>query len=160
MTTKESLKLEIPRLLWYRLIVTLRARGQRRRESGAFLLSQLDEQRVRHFVPYDDLDPSALDKGYIYFNGSGFIRLWDLCAEKNLRVIADIHTHPGDLTCLSDSDWDNPMIPQPGHMALIVPKYAQANSFKISGVGTHLYLGDCNWRTFKQPEDMISLTLL
>jgi len=159
-TTKAPLKLEIPRLLWFRLIRTLRHRGHNRRESGAFLLARPGERRVRDFIPYDDLDPHALDKGYIYFEGSGFVPLWKLCAERKLCVIADVHTHPGRGTRLSDSDWDNPMISKGGHIALIVPSYAQGNSFNIDGVGAHLYLGNSRWHSMQTPKELISLKFL
>lgn len=152
--------MEIPRLLWFQLIRMLRHRGHNRRESGAFLLARPDERKVRDFIPYDDLDPHALDKGYIRFEGKGFVPLWKTCSERKLRVIADVHTHPGRCTGLSDSDWDNPMISQAGHIALIVPRYAQKNTFDVKGVGAHLYLGDCDWHSMGNPKDLISLTLL
>ena len=77
-----------------------------------------------------------------------------------MRVIADIHTHPGRLTALSDTDWDNPMIPRSGHIALIVPSYAKGNSFNLNGVGAHLYLGNSRWESMKKPSDLITLSLL
>jgi proteasome lid subunit RPN8/RPN11 len=159
MTTQELLPLEIPRLLWFNLIRALRARGEGRRESGAFLLSRPKNRRVRAFVPYDDLDPHALDKGYIHFADSGFVPLWKLCAARGLSVIADVHTHPGQWTDLSGSDREHPMIAQGGHIALIVPSYAAMNSLGTNGVGAHLYLGSGEWESM-EPSNLIHLKWL
>lgn len=160
MTTKALSKLEIPRLLWFRLIGTLRQRGHNRRESGAFLLARPGERKVRTFIPYDDLDPHALDKGYIHFESARFVQLWQICAERQLSVIADVHTHPGCGTRLSNSDWDNPMVPKKGHIALIVPNYAHGNSFNMNGVGVHQYLGDAQWHSTRTPNELMSLKFL
>jgi len=80
--------LKIPILTWKKLLKTLRARGQGRRESGAFLLGSSKSNKIKMFVPFDDLDPSALDEGNIMFKGSAFIPLWDICVKHKLQVLA------------------------------------------------------------------------
>ena len=85
-------------LLWHRLLSGLRKRGRHySRESGAFLLGHRREGRVRvlQFVLYDDLDPECLDTGIVRFDGRHFGKLWDLCTQRGLTVVADVHTHPG-----------------------------------------------------------------
>ena len=97
-------------------------------------------------VFYDDLDPNCLDRGYIHFNGAGYVPLWKICQREQLRVIADVHTHPTQWTDQSESDVANPMIAQKGHMALIIPNYARRLRFSLRGVGIFEYLGDGQWR--------------
>lgn len=148
------LRLEFSRTTWWRLLRELRRRGGGRRESGAFLLGRRTSgvASIRDFVCYDDLDPRALKSGCVTFHGSGFPRLWEICRERDLQVIADVHTHPGRDTRQSGIDQRHPMIPVAGHIALIVPQFATGNRFSLRGVGVHEYRGG-NWkdRTGEQP---------
>lgn len=105
----------------------LRRRGEGRRESGAFLLGTRhgDRRRIERFVYYDDLDPHALDVGIVDLDGSAYGPLWSLCRETGLSVVADVHTHP-DRAFFSPTDRANPMIAEVGHLAVVLPSYAQA----------------------------------
>ena len=94
--------------LWHRLVAGLRERGRScSRESGAFLLGYRRDGRARivDFILYDDLDPHALDTGIVRFDGRHFGALWDICKQRGLSVIADVHVHPG-ASGQSDSDRD------------------------------------------------------
>ncbi len=124
----------------------MRRRGEGRRESGAFLLGDLDGERraVERFVFYDDLDPRCLDTGIVVFDGSKYPLLWRLCRETGLKVVADVHTHPGPAR-QSASDRANPMIAKPGHVALIVPDLAR-RAVGASELGVYEYEGDHRWR--------------
>lgn len=141
-------KLSCSWLLWRRLLCGLRKRGRNySRESGAFLLGRRSGRRARilKFVLYDDLDPHCLDTGIVRFDGRHFGKLWDLCSETGLTVIADIHTHPGP-SGQSESDRANPMISRAGHIALIMPRFAGA-PIRLSEVGFYLYDGAKRWTT-------------
>lgn len=138
--------MDISIVLWRSLIKTLRQRGKGYRESGAFLLGKPGTSRVNIFIPYDDLDPHCLDQGIVVFDGSGFIPLWKICEEQNLHVIADVHTHSGVWTGQSDLDKTNPMINMKGHLALIVPHYAQNHFMNFKGIGIYEYLGNHTWK--------------
>jgi hypothetical protein len=134
--------------LWRRLLPDLRARGRGVRESGAFLLGQVDNRgrrRIVDYLLYDDLDPHALDTGIIHLNGSHFGKLWDLCAERSVMVVADVHTHPGGSE-QSQSDRAHPIIARAGHIALIVPNFAAA-PVDVSAVGIYRYGGGGRWQT-------------
>jgi proteasome lid subunit RPN8/RPN11 len=144
--TTAAAKIEINRLLWFKLTRELHRRGEDERESGAFLLGREGSARIVRVVYYDDLDPRCLDRGFINFDGAGYVKLWQICRERMLRVIADVHTHPMSWTGQSESDKEHPMIPQKGHMALIIPNYACASRFTLRGVGIYEYLGDGEWR--------------
>jgi proteasome lid subunit RPN8/RPN11 len=123
----------------------LARRGDGRRESGAFLLART-ERRPRHvarIVYFDDLDPDALT-GAISIRGAVFARLWDLCAQSQMRVIGDVHTHPGLGVAQSHIDAANPMIARRGHVAIIVPHLAQCRSGP-GEVGFHVYQGEHTW---------------
>jgi proteasome lid subunit RPN8/RPN11 len=139
-------KLSCSWLLWHRLLTGLRQRGRHySRESGAFLLGERRGDRVRilQFVLYDDLDPQCLDTGIVRFDGRHFGKLWDLCKQLDLTVVADVHTHPGS-PGQSDSDRANPMISRAGHIALIMPRFAAA-PIRISKVGIYRYEGAKRW---------------
>ena len=138
-------QISIPLLLWARLTRTLHRRSAGVRESGAFLLGvrRGGRRRILRFVPYDDLDPNCLNRGYITFNGRTLNKLWTICRAKKLEVLADIHVHPGDST-QSSIDRANPMISIPGHVALILPRYATGR-IPRSEIGIYIYLGEKKW---------------
>jgi proteasome lid subunit RPN8/RPN11 len=138
-------RLSCPSKLWRAGLIELRTRTEGHHESGAFLLGRCDgDQRViTRFVYYDDLDPHSLDTGIVVFDGAGYGPLWRLCREAGLTVVADVHTHPG-CEGQSSSDRDNPMIARPGHIALIVPRFAE-RVFKASEIGVYEYEGQHRW---------------
>ena len=142
----------MPMTLWFRLVCDLRRRGQGRRESGAFLLGVRSPggDVVKVYIPYDELDPHALDTGVVVITGAGFAALWARCREFDLDVLGDVHTHPGR-AFQSETDRTNPMISERGHMALILPRYAASWGFFFSGVGIYEYAGRYQWNDWSGP---------
>jgi len=140
----------MPVLLWGRLLQNLHRRGQQRRESGAFLLGIRGErqEKVKAFALYDDLDPHALDTGIVVFRSNGYAALWKLCRQRRLTVLGDIHTHPGPNPRQSEADRTNPMIPEAGHMAFILPHYAGTWGWRFRDVAIYEYAGDYGWRSW------------
>lgn len=136
--------LKIPVLLWRRLYSELRKRSKGRRESGAFLVGT--GSRIRNFVCYDDVDPSALETGIVKINGAALVGLWEYCALHQIKVLADVHTHPGEWTEQSYSDQSNPIISQPGHVAIILPSFASRKWPSLTGAGIYEYRGDHRWK--------------
>jgi len=149
--------------LWRRLILELRRRGQGRNESGAFLLAPQDNDanRVTSFVCYDDLDPDAYEGGAIAFHAVGHAALWDLCGKRGLRVLADVHTHPGSYIRQSPIDQHNPMVPLLGHTALILPNFANTPWWTLASAGVYEYLGNFEWRSHSRADGQrpVRLTL-
>jgi len=148
MSTREF-DLQIAALLWDSLLDELERRGNRERESGAFLLAQPNSRQVTKSLYYDDLCPGCLVEGYVRFDSSGYVRLSAICQARQLKVIADVHTHPGQWTGQSRSDREHPMMPRDGHVGLIVPWYAQGRRGVLDGVGAYLYRGDGQWESFR-----------
>lgn len=140
--------------LWRRLILELRRRGQGRNESGAFLLAPQDSDvnRVTSFVCYDDLDPDAYEGGAIAFHAVGHAALWELCGKRGLRVLADVHTHPGSYIRQSPIDQRNPMIPLLGHIALILPNFSNTPWWTLDLAGVYEYLGNFEWRSYARAD--------
>jgi proteasome lid subunit RPN8/RPN11 len=132
--------------VWRDGLAKLRRRTEGRHESGAFLLGRREGERrtIVRFAFYDDLDPHCLDSGIVVFDGTGYGRLWQLCRDTGLTVVADAHTHPGREK-QSPSDRDNPMIATPGHIALIVPRYAE-RVFEPHEIAIYEYEGEHRWR--------------
>lgn len=135
--------------LWGELLEKLRERGGGVRESGAFILGVGDGARraARLIVLYDDLDPNCLNEGYVHFDGCHYGRLWEICAQESLSVVADVHTHPYG-PGQSHSDKTHPMVSIPGHIALIVPNYAQGE-ISAADVGVYVYRGRYQWTAFR-----------
>lgn len=150
-------KLKIKQRVWKKLIKELNQRGQSRRETGAFLLGNKLGNTVTTFICYNDLDPQAFDSGIIIFNGDGYIPLWEYCTKNNVKVLADVHTHPGEWIEQSSSDMKHPMIAQKGHLALIVPAFATKEGQLLDGVGIHEFLGAGQWRSWKGKDKIIEL---
>lgn len=155
--------IRIPMWLWRRLILQLRRRGKGLGESGAFLLGPQrgTSGRVTAFVCYDDLDPHAYRGGAIAFHAVGHAALWERCKDKSLRVLADVHTHPGQYVGQSATDQRNPMIPLQGHTAVIVPNFGNTPWWSLDAVGIYEYLGDFKWCNHKMSHDArhVMLTL-
>ena len=133
---------------WFRLVGELRERGGGRRESGAFLLGKTNDpaRRITEFVCYDDLDRTALDKGYVLFHGPGYSALWTICSARKLEVLADIHTHPGPDVGQSSIDQKHPMLPVVNHVALIAPRFGHTSRWSLREVGVHVFEGGGRWR--------------
>lgn len=139
-------ELSCSRHLWERLLAELRERGHNgERESGAFLLGHRQDRRARitEFVLYDDLDPKCLDTGIVCFDGRYFGALWDMCKQRGVMVVADVHTHPAG-SQQSDSDRANPMISRAGHVALILPRFG-APPVQRGEIGMYRYNGSKQW---------------
>jgi proteasome lid subunit RPN8/RPN11 len=124
----------------------LRSRGDGVREAGGFLIGRRDAsgaRRITGLIPYDEVDPLAL-RGIIVFDGSKMDRVWARCAELGVEVVADLHTHPGGYG-QSRTDQANPMLPERGHMALIVPNFADRD-YGPGQIGIYEFLGRGAWR--------------
>ena len=134
--------------LWRRLCRRLRERGLgRSRESGAFLIGRRQGGRARivDFVLYDDLDPHCLDSGLVWFDGRYFGELWAICRARGVSVVADVHVHPSGAG-QSTLDREHPMISLPGHLSLILPRFA-AQPVRRRDMGIYRYLGGKRWAT-------------
>jgi hypothetical protein len=137
--------LELRQGLWEELLAHLRRQGGGVRESGAFLLGHKAEatRTVTSFLPYEQLQADALQGDYVSLNAASFAKLWELCGKKGLSVVADVHTHRFGAG-QSRSDRENPMIALRGHVALIVPNFAQGGR-GFQGVGMSIYQGSHRW---------------
>lgn len=144
----KNIPIRLPVMLWVEVLTQLRRRGAGRGESGAFLLGRQRDNtpRVTAFACYDDLDPQSQQYGAIAFHAAGYAALWAHCKAENLRVLADIHTHPGRNVMQSIIDQKNPMLPVTGHTALIVPNFGCTPWWTLRGVGVYEYLGDFKWQ--------------
>jgi len=133
------------RRLWRRILRELQRRSDGRRESGAFLLGRRhgSHRVILDAVYYDDIAPESLYLGAILFPGNGYGKLWAICRERGLEVVADVHTHPG-LARQSPIDRAHPMIAEKGHFAFIVPNYA-TGPFRDSEIGMYEYQGAKMW---------------
>jgi proteasome lid subunit RPN8/RPN11 len=131
--------------LWRNIIAELQRRGGNHHEAGAFLLGYSEGTRkvVLEVVYYDELDPRAYASGVCVLHGDAFSRLWSICREKNMTVVADAHTHSGS-AFQSDSDRTNPMVAREGHIAIIVPDFARWPIGR-SSLGVYEYVGDHVW---------------
>jgi proteasome lid subunit RPN8/RPN11 len=134
--------------VWSALMANLRLQGKGRRESGAFLLARNEkgDDVVRTWLSYSQIAPESLNYAYIRLEPEAFASLADWCSHYGVKVVADIHTHPFG-PCQSLSDRANPMISFPGHVALIVPWFAQRNP-QPRHVSFNVYQGDGRWLSF------------
>ncbi|MEB3286895.1 MAG: hypothetical protein VKJ04_05275 [Vampirovibrionales bacterium] len=145
----QSHEISMPSAIWTDLVAELARRGSGVRESGAFLLGSIYSGRreVMAFIPYDELEPGCLDAGYINFTSIGYRKLWRLLKECGLQVVGDIHTHPGK-PIQSHIDRDNPMMPNVGHIALILANYAQKHPMP-SDAALYIFKGSQLWESYK-----------
>ncbi|WNO03997.1 Mov34/MPN/PAD-1 family protein [Rhodoferax mekongensis] len=144
-------KLEISKPLWQQLIRDLARTGMGVKESGAFLLGNMEPSRVvTEYLLYSDIAPDSQHVNYVLLRGRHMAKVWDICELRKLRVVADIHTHPG-VPIQSPSDRDNPIVSIAGHVALIVPNFAKGLVVP-SSLGFHEFQGQGEWRSWFRGE--------
>lgn len=131
--------------LWRVGVKELHRRTGGKIESGAFLLGVKDShmRRIKEFIFYDDIDPSCFKNGIVEFNGNLLGEVWEICRKKNFVVVADVHVHPGGYW-QSHSDRTNPIIPQTGHLALVLPNFAKGEPMP-GRLGVYEYEGNHEW---------------
>lgn len=131
--------------LWSAGVAELRKRTRGRQEAGAFLLGPAASanRHIKHFLFYDDIDPHCFDNGIVEFNGALLGQVWSQCRALGLTVAADVHVHPGHYG-QSPSDKANPIMPEAGHIALILPNYARDECLPGT-IGLYEYLGSRKW---------------
>lgn len=144
----DSVRIRMTKRAWRRMTTELHRRGSDRKESGAFLLGSAtsSRRRVTAVVYFDDLDANCLVGG-ISFSRSGFDKLWEICERKGLRVIGDVHTHPGDHVQQSLTDEQHPMIAVRGHVAIVLPHYAKDQPSVDDG-SVNVFAGAHTWAHF------------
>lgn len=140
-------RLRCERAVWRAGVAELAKRTMGgRQESGAYLLG-VDlpggGQRILEFVFYDDIDPRALETGEVTIRQTALPRLWALCRERGYGVVADVHVHPRGCG-QSPSDQANPVMPRAGHVAMILPNFAEGQPAP-GGIGIYEFLGGGRW---------------
>ena len=141
--------------VWCAGVEELKRRAGGQRESGAFLLgSKGKARRIEEFVFYDDIDPNALMSGIVEIDGRQLGDLWAHCRKSGRDVVADVHVHPGGFR-QSESDRANPIMAEVGHIAIIIPHYAE-RATRPRGIGVYEHLGACQWRdcSFDRPSPL------
>jgi hypothetical protein len=111
------------------------------------LIGQRDgnKRTIRDFIYYDDIAPHCLDSGIVIIEGPAFSKLWEICRKTGFEVVADVHTHPRQ-PYQSTTDQKNPMIGIAGHVAIIVPNFAQ-NIVYAHELGVFEYKGNHKWKS-------------
>lgn len=151
--------LEFQAGLWPALIQHLRQQGSGVRESGAFLLGHkgTSAKVATRFLPYEQLQADALHDDYVALSAASFATLWDICRKHGLSVVADVHTHRLGAQ-QSRSDRANPMVALAGHIAFIVPKFAQGQ-VRLGDLGMYVYQGNHQWATYsgRDVENLVTI---
>ena len=146
----------IGRKKWLNLIDKLKFRGQGIRESGAVLLGAKNSRKISDFICLDELDPNCYQHGAIKFSSQGYSKLWEYCKNSGLVVKADVHTHPSFWIGLSEIDINNPFVSLKGHIAIVIPYYAQG-AIRKEQVGIFLYKGGYVWTKLNKKQLKISI---
>jgi hypothetical protein len=138
-------KLRCDRNLWRSICRGLCERSEGHHESGCFLLGHVVDGRkvVLDAVYYDDLDPMAYSSGVCILRAPSFGKLWKICRERKLDVVADIHTHLFSAQ-QSEADRTNPMIAEKGYLAIIAPELC-CKSTTPANMNLYEYLGGHRW---------------
>ena len=89
-------------------------------------------------------DPDAYNTGVCVLHGDAFAKLWAVCRERGLTVVADVHTHGAAAAAQSHSDRTNPMVARAGHIAIIVPNMATPPT-QHATLGIYEYCGEHEW---------------
>ena len=150
-------KIIVPIRLWVQLIYGLKTRCQGKRESGGLLSSKRGKLKVKEIVFYDQFDKTVSDSGIIEFKGG--VRLYEYLANKNMEIMADIHTHPTSNTSQSTSDKSHPIIRIKGHIAIIAPNFAKNIFLLPKDCSIYEYQGELTWKKCEKTNSPIHLNL-
>lgn len=105
-----------------RSLTILRACGAGRRECMLFWLAPGDEPS--RIVDVAHL-PHTASRGSCDIDGDALNSLWRRLAANDLRIVVQVHTHPG-LAYHSPTDDQFPVIPRAGLLSLVLPDFAKA----------------------------------
>ena len=151
---------EFPLGLFQSLIVDLARSGRGFKESGAFLLGKQEDSRrfVTSYLMYDKIaSESSRSHAYVAFTAQEMARAWEHCYATGLQVVADVHTHPfGPRQSISDRA--HPIVSVAGHVALIVPNFAQGSP-QPQDLGVHLFCGAGRWQSMFDEEAQAAIRL-
>jgi hypothetical protein len=137
--------LDLSARLWSGLIYHLRNASAGIQESGAFIVGSIvaGERRGMDFIPYEMLERGALNEDFVQLSSEAFSKLWAMCDNRGVEIVGDIHSHRFGVQ-QSRSDRTNPMLALPGHVAIIVPEFAQ-RQVALEDVGVYVYQGAHRW---------------
>jgi hypothetical protein len=109
------------------------------------------------FAFYDDLDATSLTGG-ITLSANGYAALNTRCRTDGLRVVGDIHTHPGRWVRQSTIDAAHPMAAVRGHVAIIAPNFGRG-PIGLRDLGVHVFTAP-GWTSHfrEQVGDVITLS--
>lgn len=140
-----SPKLQCSERVWLDGVAELRRRANGRSEAGAFLLGNIknDIRAIHRFLYYEDVDPHCFDNGIVEFDGRLLYLVHNECKKLGMRLVADIHVHPGGYG-QSSSDRANPMDPRSGHIAMILPNFA-VGKFQPGQFGIYEFQSRNKW---------------
>lgn len=133
--------------LWNETIKGLAEHSQGLRESGCIWAGKRNELTwtVKEVLFLDDLPGVRRQHLYHRTPRIAINKLFELLREKDLQIIADLHTHPTDWVELSDTDKLHPIEYRIGLIAVIFPYFAQMKH-KFNDLGVHEYLGNGEWQ--------------
>lgn len=133
---------------WKETWAGLKIRGQESREALCVWAGDRKSQpwKVLEVVFLDDF-PGV--EGFARFHRvsrEAVTALFRCLHQKNLQLIADVHSHPGSWVGLSDIDMEHPLEFRVGFLSLVLPSYAIPKP-DIGAVGVHEYIGNMEWKT-------------
>lgn len=153
--------LEVPQSLFQALIIDLAKSGRGIKESGAFLLGKQEGSRrlVTSYLMYHKVAPeSSRRHAYVAFTAEEMARAWEHCYAIGQQVVADVHTHPFG-PAQSVSDRAHPIVSVAGHVALIVPNFAQGSP-QPRDLGVHLFGGAGRWHSMFSDDAQAAVRLI
>jgi hypothetical protein len=138
-------RIRCSRAFWRELNLELCRRSERCHESGAFLLGRIVDgsRECLKTIYYDELDQDSYASGVCVLTAKSFGKLWKICRESEMTIVADIHTHVGS-AFQSAADRTNPMIAEKGHIAFIAP-FLCCKGVEPQDLCVFEYLGGHRW---------------
>jgi len=130
----------------------LQHRSGRRRESAAVWAGRIEgDLWIAEIVRFHHhLCDDSGSWGFLELTEEGKFALYSELAQKGLRLIALIHTHPGAWVGLSSIDRRNQICSRVGFWSLVVPRYAE-QPWRITHFGVHT-LTDDGWQRLRRRE--------
>ena len=146
-------RLILPLTLCLRVWSGLVARSDGHRESAAILLGRSDgsDDFALDAVFHHDLDDDRGEALYVELTELGKTRLYDRLAAQAQRIVALVHTHPGNWVGLSEVDRENQICSRVGVWSIVLPNYAAGPMKMPASWGIHARLSK-GWSTVQSKD--------
>ena len=140
----------LPNIIFYNTMKELRKHGKRRRE-GLVLWAGGISSKDEAYVMTQLIPKRGNWGGGVKLDSETLINMYDQLARRDLVLLAQVHTHPGDFGH-SWGDEKYAVDYRIGFISIVVPDFAQRDFNDFSDCYVYEYCGKWNWELLNKEQ--------